>query len=166
MKINQKTLEYVAKFILKLNLFLIPFYLFITFRPSFGLENVITSLMGYVFSLPANGNELLITKTETLVISWDCIGMKSLLFFLALVFAYGRLRFKPLIFFSIVIFLYHLFRIYFLILVALTYGVNTYAIIHRITWYTSILVTLGLWIVYIRLSRIKLKHGRFGKIKK
>lgn len=141
----------LLKFIIKLNVFLLPFYIFISLKPSFGLENLISMLVANVFNMNFKGNKIFITQDEALTISWDCIGLKSVFLFLALVFATEKKNKLHALLFVVLILLYHILRIFFLVYVVIHYSLEYYVFIHTVTWYTSILLIVLFFFIWLKL---------------
>ncbi len=149
-------------FIVKLNVFLIPLYVMIYYRIDFTwLENVITrSVVGLLRAsgiwATYFGNFISVpTPTGSFggFITWDCTGWKSIIVFLALVFATPSSWTKKL--FSLVytpfIMLINIFRIWFMFAYVHVFGLQNYDYIHHTLWsYGMVMFVILFWFAWYK----------------
>jgi exosortase/archaeosortase family protein len=150
----------LLKFIVKLNLLSIPLYIVLLLNFDFvELQLFVAQITEYLLHLsgvPAvrDGINLVIPITGgywSASIVWDCVGWKSMLFFLALVFATDFNRKKYALFFLPIIFIINIARIWFMFFFVYNYGLEYYSFIHTLVWSFGLLfVVIALWLIWIR----------------
>ncbi|MFB6088858.1 MAG: exosortase/archaeosortase family protein [Candidatus Aenigmatarchaeota archaeon] len=159
----QEKVKPIYHFVLKMLLFSIPLYIILwtgwesTVYQNFVAEQTrgILHLMGTI----TQGSSNYFTANDIqFLISWDCTGWKSILFFIALLVSTpAKLKVKAL---GLVIGLYSLFiinilRIVLLIKLAITYGRNYFIFVHDILWQVfGIITVLLLWILWLYFGKI------------
>jgi exosortase/archaeosortase family protein len=172
---NRKLLA-TLEFFVKLLLFAIPLYVILIFNLSFGpLQAVVRDLAawligaagmqptvaGSVISIPLAGGNW------GAAISWDCTGWKSMLVFLALVFATPRSmrdRAKGLAIFLPLIFIVNIVRIAFMFYFVQTAGLAYFDLVHAVIWsWGLIAVVLVCWLVWLRHTPAKVGRRRKRK---
>jgi len=152
----------ILKFIVKLNVFAIPLYVLLFFQIKwYALQQFIADLVhGMLLSngISAIKDALAITipvegGSWSAFIAWDCTGWKSILFFLALIFATDFSRQKKLrgLVFVPMIFMINIVRIWFMFFYVSIYGLTHYPIVHTLIWsWGMIAVVLIIWAVWIK----------------
>lgn len=156
---KNKKLFNILFFIGKLLIFSIPLYVVIWFNIDLYLyQNILASQIHWILkligiSVGRTGIELL-TKKTLFVISKDCTGWKSLLFFTALIISTpSKIKKKTsgLMFGLPVLYLANIFRIIVLILLGIFYGEGYFNLVHDIFWQLfSIGSVLFLWILWMK----------------
>lgn len=151
----------LLKFIVKFNILSIPLYIFILFNIEFiqlqlatasivhyllGASGVPSTLDGISITIPLEGGYW------SARIIWDCIGWKSVLFFLALVFATSfslRKKKLALLFIPAIVFV-NIARIWFMFYYVYTNGLSNYEALHALVWSWGMIITvLALWIIWL-----------------
>lgn len=159
---KKEILKEVLVFLLKFNIFLVPFYLIIILDVDFyPLQIFLTRIIGNILS--KFGYEIFMlgffiyVEGLAIDISRDCIGWKSSYSLFALVMAspgklkeklFFVLRWIPLLFFI------NILRILITIIVGIEFGIKYLDFLHRVFWQElTILIVLGVWYFWIRQNR-------------
>ncbi len=148
----------ILKFLLRLNIFLIPLYA-ISFLGLqwYPLRVAVLRMVSYF--LPgsvASGDSIIVNipgGTFAAMIDWDCTGWKTMLFFMALVFAVSSPAKKKIfaLIFLPIIFLINIIRIWSSLLVLSAYGPGPFYMLHNIIWpLISIVLVLSIWAFWMR----------------
>ncbi|MFB6076054.1 MAG: archaeosortase/exosortase family protein [Candidatus Aenigmatarchaeota archaeon] len=159
----QEKMKSILYFVIKMLLFSIPLYIIIwTGWESLTYQNFITHQIKRILNLlgivtMGSGNYFT-TNGLQFLISWDCTGWKSILFFIALIISTPTKFTKKII--GIIVGLYGLFvtnilRIVILIELAILYGKDFFLFAHDILWQLfGITIVLVFWISWIYLEKI------------
>lgn len=160
--IRNEKLVRILWFLIKFNIFAIPLYIIMfTGFTIYGLQeflaNIVTILLNST-GIPASlsGINIIIPVVGgffSAEITWDCVGWKSLLTFLALVFATDFSIRKKLLAMLLLplIFIINIIRLWFMFFYVYNYGVENYPIIHATIWsWGLIAVILILWILWLK----------------
>ncbi len=163
-KIQKKKAIEIAKFLIRLNLLLIPFYLIVYFDLSIiQLQNGFALLISKILNIIGYENtvsDFIIFIQDKLVIdmSFDCLGWKSMYSLFALVFAIKEKLNKKLKFllkWLPVIFLLNIFRVVFNIIIGLKFGIKWMNIFHSILWQGGMIaVVLVIWYIWLRQTKL------------
>lgn len=158
-KINKQLAE-VLLFLLKLLILAIPLYLILwlkvdlNFLRQLVVEHTKILLSFLNFSIEHEGFSIIIDNLVVLITK-DCTGWKSLLFFSSLVIATKSSLKSKVLGLSIglpSIYVLNLFRITGLSYLALFYGIKSYNVAHDLVWQVfSIGMILGLWSGWMKL---------------
>jgi exosortase/archaeosortase family protein len=165
--INKTTLRESFLFLVRLNLFLIPFYAVLLSGLELGILKELTLLI-VIFVLHLMGlspvrDGIQITVMEPYPfgaqITWDCTGWESMFLFVALVFAtktstnskIHALKFLPLIY------LVNIFRIVFVFYFVSALGFRFFDVIHTLVWpWIMVFATLSIWVFWFKGSKTSL----------
>ena len=148
-------------FILTLNLFSIPLYLFIYFGVELkflkNIEALLTSKVLNFFGIDSFSEEnLVITNNKVYEISWDSTGWKSLYTFFALVFStpiYQKRKVKFLFIGLFLLFLFNIARIIATIYLSYTH-IYSFDFLHLGLWrWGSIGFILFIWFIFLYVQR-------------
>ena len=160
-EINKK-LKKILKFLILFNLFSIPLYLFIIFSINIEPLQVLTASevnnVLHIAGVPSQltGTEITVPMQEltfTGSIDWDCTGWKSILAFMALIFATDASLGKKLrgLVFIPVIYCINIFRVSVVFLYVSRYGLSYYEAVHSFLFGAfMIMIILSLWIVWLK----------------
>ena len=162
LKKNNPRLYEVLKFIVKFNLLSIPLYIFLILNIEFVELQLATAQITETL-LHATGVNAIRDGITLIVpvsggfwsaqIIWDCIGWKSILLFLALVFATSFDKKKYALLFIPFIVLVNILRIWFMFFYVHNYGLANYDFIHAVVWSWGLLITVLLfWFVWLFFS--------------
>ena len=153
------------KFILKFNIFLIPIYLISFYRLNLiALERLVARCVTGLLIITHVPSYNYDTFIKVLIpegsfgafISWDCTGWKSIIVFLALLYATPSSKEKKIfgLAFVPVIFFVNIIRIWFMFRFVHQYGVKYFQFIHQTLWsYGMIFTILLLWIIWFKNSK-------------
>jgi len=171
MKKNSPRLYALLKFLVKFNLLAIPLYLVLALNVNIvELQLATAQIVEWLLHLsavPAVRDGLLITVPVSggfwaAEIVWDCIGWKSMLFFLALVFATDapmKKKRTALLFLPLIV-LVNIARIWFLLYYVATFGLAHYALLHAVLWSWGLLLTvIVFWLIWLRYARNKARNA-------
>ncbi|MFC2143215.1 exosortase/archaeosortase family protein [Candidatus Aenigmatarchaeota archaeon] len=167
LKGKQKTYFRILVFLIKFNIFAIPLYIALwlniqIFELQLITAQIVESLLlsssiaavrdGILISIPiVNGN-------WGAQIIWDCIGWKSFLAYLALVFATDfslKNKLKGLIFLPVISFV-NIIRIWFMFYFVYNFGLTHYQAVHGIVWSWGLIITVVvLWSIWMKIFREK-----------
>jgi exosortase/archaeosortase family protein len=154
----------LLKFLVKLNIFAIPLYIIILLDIQFYSAQLFTAsavawlLQALGFNAVQAGTTITIPILNghwSAVITNDCIAWKSILAFLALVFATDfSLRKKTFaLVFIPVIYVINLARIWFMFFYVSTFDLAFYGIVHAVVWsWGLLLITLALWLLWMKIN--------------
>ena len=168
---RQERLYHLLLFLVRLLLFSVPLYLIIDFGLNLsGLQQVTVSwTMGILatLGLPVTAENFLViiggSTPFRFIISEDCTAWKSMLFFLALVFAVpqGRRRLWALLGLPVIWF-GNLARIVGAVLIQQAFGTPAALLAHDIFWKLGMVaLVLGLWWLWLRRSSKIVKGKSF-----
>jgi exosortase/archaeosortase family protein len=157
---KKKIIKEILIFLIKFNVFLIPFYLIILLDINFyplqiGFANFIATILRDLgHNVEISNFILFIDNSYTIDISRDCIGWKSIYSLFALLFAtHGKIKNK-LKFFAIwapVLFLINIFRVLITLMIGLNYGLTYLEIAHSFLWQEGmILIVVAIWYVWLK----------------
>ncbi len=152
----------IIEFILRLNIFLIPFYIIILFdiRSTYLIEitkntvlswlnstGIHTTVFDSIISVPIkNGN----WGAE---ITWDCVGWKSMFLFLALVMATKTTIHNKIkgLFIIPIIYIINIARIWFMFYYVINFDLPYFSIVHTIIWgFGLTIIILILWYLWLQ----------------
>ena len=160
---RQERLYQLLIFLVRLLLFSVPLYLVIDVGISLsGLQQITVSWTLWLLAalgLPATADAFLITiggaTPFSFFISEDCTAWKSILFFLALVFAVPHGKKRVWAFLGLpIIWLGNLGRIIGAVLIQQTYGTPAALLAHDIFWRLGMVaLVLGLWAVWLKTTK-------------
>jgi exosortase/archaeosortase family protein len=163
---KKEVMKEVLIFLLKFNLFLIPFYAIIYFELSVHpLQTSFTNLIASILrsmNYPVKTREyyLFIGNDEfPIEISMDCLGWKSIYSLFALLFATSartKDRLKFLAIWIPVLLLVNILRVLITLLVGLNFGIQYLEFIHTFLWQQVMVVAIVI-IFYIWLRKGKIK---------
>jgi exosortase/archaeosortase family protein len=162
---NSKILKKIIRFLIIFNLLAIPMYLIMLLDLSFTpLQVFLTdatyktlNFLGYQSGLathPLCNTEVIKTSTESICISWDSTGWKSMYILAALAIATPVTNYKKkLVFLAIglpLVFLVNFLRIVTTITISLKFGFQYFELLHTILWReVLILLVVGIWLVWL-----------------
>jgi len=162
---KKKVMIDVFFFLVKFNLFLIPFYAIIYFDISFYPQQIeFTNFLAWVlralkYPVETSGFMMYIGESKYPIdISRDCIGWKSIYSIFALVFATtGKIKdkLKFLVIWIPVLFVINIFRVLITMLIGLNFGLQYLEIIHTFLW-QEVMIFAVLAIFYLWLKKRKL----------
>jgi len=162
---KEKVMIDVFFFLVKFNLYLIPFYAIIYFDVSFyPLQISFTNFLAWVLRLlnyPVETSNFMMYIGESkypIDISRDCIGWKGVYSIFALVFATaGKIKdkLKFLVVWMPVLFVINIFRVLITILIGLKFGLQYLEIAHTFIW-QELMIFAVLAIFYLWLKKRKL----------
>lgn len=164
-KTNAKLLK-ILKFLVLFNIFAVPLYIFMAFGVSIYPLQIFTSKVVYSslymlgLSPQINGLEIMVPTPDgnfTGSIDWDCTGWKSILAFLALVFATDEILGKKLysLAFIPIIYAFNIFRVVFVFLFVFSNGLANYEFVHSFFFgYFMIIAILCLWVIWLKYFKI------------
>lgn len=150
-------------FLVKFNLYLIPFYAIIYFDVSFYPQQIaFTNFLAWTlkalkYPVETSGFMMYIGESKYPIdISRDCIGWKSMYSIFALVFATtGKIKdkLKFLVAWIPVLFVINIFRVLITMLVGLNFGLQYLEIIHTFLWQEVMIFTV-LAVFYLWLKKL------------
>ncbi len=166
-KLQKKKSIEIAKFLIRLNILLIPFYLIAYFNLSVSqFQNGFALLISKILNIIGYENtvsDFIIYIQNKLVIdiSFDCIGWKSMYSLFALVFAVReklKKKLKFLIKWVPVVFILNIFRVIFNIIVGIKFGIKWMNIFHSILWQGGMIaIVLVIWYIWIKQTKLNTK---------
>jgi exosortase/archaeosortase family protein len=161
-KKTKKLIKEILCFLIKFNIFLIPFYLVIYLDVDFyPLQEIFARFIGSSLELVGYQNEVfsffIYVRELTIDISRDCLGWKSVYSLCALVAA-SRGKIKEKLKFLglwIPIFLvFNFLRVLITILIGLKFGRNYLEVFHNIIFQEiTILMIVGVWYIWLRKTK-------------
>lgn len=163
--VNEKVLKEILIFLFKLNIFLVPLYVFsyikVNFYPAQSVVATLVSNLLRVMNVNVVKKDLLIVVSSKSgafagFIDFDCIGWKSMLAFIALIFATPSSERKKLIglLFLPLIFFINILRITIVFFIVATYGIEHFSLVHSVGWsFGMIFMVLVLWVVWMKFVR-------------
>jgi len=154
----------IVKFIIKFNIFAIPFYIFLLFN--FQINQLISltdilsrSLLSFTGIQHEVLNNLIILPVENgtwaAFINWDCTGWKSIYAYFALVMATPFTFRKKLFGLLFIPFLYaiNILRIWFMFYIAST-NLSLFPVVHSLVWsWGLVAATILFFLLWIRFSK-------------
>ena len=160
---KRKRLLKSLKFLIQLNLFSIPLFLYWLLIPTSGLEVITTNAVSFILralhftNFKSFDTSILLKLNEkesaTLIIDKNCVGMNMMLAFLALCFASDvRLKEKAIsLFFLPLIYLANLLRIVLLMCFLSIFGLDKFAVLHFLFFSIfSPLCVLLFWLLWLK----------------
>ena len=170
MKINfsseQKKLLETLLFLVKVLLFAIPLYFILIFQNVlYPLQEAVSQniylILNFIGLETFKDGFLLKTNGFAFLISEDCTGWKSILFFAALIFAVPKVNIRKrvvgLAFGIPAIYVGNLFRILIMVFISLTFEYELAKLIHDYFWQIGLIsLVLVVWIMWL------LWTGKFG----
>ena len=160
-ELNEKLVR-ILRFLVLFNIFAIPLYIFIFLGISvYPLQMATAELVSCILNsagIPSSLSGIDITVASegmpfTGSINWDCTGWKSMLAFIALVFATDagtKKKFRALAFLP-VLFIINVLRVSFIFSYVHAYGLEYYQEIHSFLFgFFMIAAALFLWVVWLK----------------
>lgn len=157
---NKKQKDLI-EFIVRLNVFLIPFYIIILLdlRSVYLIDitkntilnwlhstSIQTTVYDSIISVPVNNG------SWGAEITWDCVGWKSMFLFFALVMATKakiEKKAKGLLFIP-VIYVINLFRIWFMFFYVTKFDLAYFSVVHTVVWSVGLtILVIGLWYLWL-----------------
>lgn len=157
----------ILKFFIRLNIFLIPFYIIIILNIQLNVliditKNLVLGLMNItgikytlldsIISIPIKDG------SWGAQITWDCVGWKSMFLFFALVMATKTNKDKKIkgLLLIPVIYIINIARIWFMFFFVSSFDLAYFSIVHAVIWsFGLVIVVLGLW--YFWLSKLNIR---------
>ncbi len=161
---RRQRLYAVLKFIVKFNLLAVPLYIILLLNFEFVELQLVTAQivesMLHATGVQAVRDGIMISVPVEngwwgARIVWDCIGWKSILFFLALVFAtdFPMKKKKWSLLFVPAISIVNIVRIWFMFYYVHAFGLAGYDVLHAVVWSFGLLAAvLVFWLVWLRFA--------------
>lgn len=174
MPLNRKLIK-MLRFLLLFNLFAVPLYLFMAFNISiypmqiFTARVVHSSLLIAGASPEIDGIDITIPSPDgdfTGAINWDCTGWKSILAFMALVFATEEVMRKKIysLAFLPLIYAVNISRVTYIFLFVSSSGLSGYETLHNFLFgFFMIAVILTFWMAWLMYFNVEKPRKRIKK---
>lgn len=172
--VNQKLLK-ILRFLVLFNLFAVPLYLFVAFNISIYPLQIFTAKVVHsslsIAGVDAEIDDIDITVPSpdgnfTGTINWDCTGWKSVLAFIALIFATEEGLRKKIYSFAFIPLIYaiNIARATYIFMFVAMNGLSGYEALHSFLFgFFMITVVLCFWFVWLRYFNIEEPNKRIKK---
>lgn len=173
---KQKMMWKTTQFLIRLTLFSTPLYVILWLNPSMTpVQNVVADHAAWLLNLLGfevmRDNLILGVGTENpflFYIGPDCIGWKSMLCFIALIFATLDARMKKRIMGIVIgipiIYLGNLFRIMIVVLIERNFGLEAAMVFHDWLWQAGLItLVIMLWLIWLKFDYVKSSAFSFLK---